>query len=377
MEFKVNSKELEKLLTKIIPAVPTRTPMPILENFLFEIQDGLLTIYATDLEISLKSSLKIVSEENAKFVIPAKLLYDIVRSLKETTIHFDVGPKGKITLNTDNGVYTLSYLDPDEFPEIPSFPNPDLDDSELNELSMKGTDLKYAFEKSSFAMSKEEMRPAMMGTLFQFSEEGLRFVATDGHRLVNLLKKNISTNIDDQYIIPERAISVLVKVLDEKDVKIFLSKSHVSFVLSDIELITRIIGQKYPDYASVIPMENEFELKVKTKEIHDAIKRMMLFSPSNSRRVKFAVNENDLEISAEDLDIGASGKEKVACEYTGDVIEIGFNSAYVHDILSHLGSEQDIVFRLHSATKAVIIKPKEEKENEDLLMLLMPVRLNS
>ncbi len=376
MEFKVNSKELEKLLNKIIPAVPTRTPMQILENFLFEIKDGLLTIYATDLEISLKSSLNIVADENKSFVIPAKLLYDVVRSLPDTSIIFEINSNGKVKLATENGKYTLSYLEPDEYPEIPSFPKED-EKEDLNEFSVSGEQLRYALEKTAFAMSKEEMRPAMMGTLFEFEEEGLRFVATDGHRLSNLLMKNINPELKTQYIVPERAISVLMKIIDEKEVKVYLSKSHISFVLSDIELITRLIAQKYPDYSSVIPLENEFRLKVLTKELNDAIKRMMLFSTSNTRKVKFSVTGSNLEISAEDLDLGASGTENIMCEYDGEPLEIGFNSGYVNDILSHLGSEKEIVLKLHSPTKAVVIVPNEEKEDQSLMMLLMPVRLNN
>ncbi len=377
MEFKVNSKELEKLLSKIIPAVPTRTPMPILENFLLEIKDGQLTIYATDLEISLKSSLKIVSEENLKLLLPAKLLYDIVKSLNDTTIRFEILSSGKVNLLTDQGKYNLSYLDHEEFPEIPNFPNEAVDKEELNEITINGSDLRFAFEKTSFAMSKEEMRPAMMGTLFEFTEDGLRFVTTDGHRLVNLLNKKVKAGISAQFVLPERAVSVMLKILDEKDVKIYLSKSHMSFKLNEYELISRLIKQKYPDYSSVIPLENEFELEIDTKEIHNIIKRMMLFSTSNTRRVKFSIKENNLEVSAEDLDLGASGTENIMCKYKGEPLEIGFNSSYVNDVLSHLGSEKKIIFKLHSPTKAVIILPIEEKENYDLMMLLMPVRLNN
>ncbi|NMB81656.1 MAG: DNA polymerase III subunit beta, partial [Ignavibacteria bacterium] len=212
MEFKVNSKELEKLLGKIIPAVPTRTPMPILENFLFEVKDGLLTIYATDLEISLKSSLSIATEDNIKLVVPARLLNDIVRSLSDTTIHFKLTSNKKINLTTDTGKYVISYLDPDEFPEIPSVTD-DKNVKDINEVVINGIELRQAFEKTSFAMSKEEMRPAMMGTLFEFTDDGLRFVTTDGHRLVNLLKKNIRANFNQQYVVPERAVSVLLKIL--------------------------------------------------------------------------------------------------------------------------------------------------------------------
>lgn len=377
MEFKVNSVELEKLLIKIIPAVPTRTPMPVLENFLFDIKGGLLTIFATDLEISLKSSLPVTTSDELSVVVPAKLLFDIVRSLKETDILFKVDSVGnKMQLVTDNGEYTITYLEADEYPDIPVFPGEENKD-QVVELELAGSGLKYAFDHTSFAMSKEEMRPAMMGTLLEFVDEGLRFVATDGHRLVNMLMKGVGQGVDNQYIIPEKAVTVLSKLVDDNAVKVYLSKTHVSFILKDIELITRLIGQKYPDYKSVIPLENEFHMKVKTKELQDAIKRMMLFSTSTTRRVKFSVADNKLEISAEDHDMGTAGKENLFCEYDGEPLEIGFNSAYVNDILSHNPGEKELTFNLHSPTKAVIIKPVEEKENIDLMMLLMPVRLNN
>jgi len=375
MEFKVNSKELEKLLTKIIPAVPTRTPMQILENFLFEIKEGTLTIIATDLEISMKSSINIVSEGDISIVVPAKLTHDILKSLGDTTVNFEITDNNKINLTTDNGEYSISYLSAEEYPEIPQFPT---ETDDINEISFNGLELKNAFDITSFAMSKEEMRPAMMGTLLEFEEDGLRFVATDGHRLANLLKKDIIAEIDDKYVVPEKAISVLQKILDEKEVKMFMSNTHISFKLNDIELITRLIGQKYPEYRSVIPLENEYDLKLKTKELLTAIKRMMLFSATSStRRVKFSISENNLEISAEDIDMGNFGKENIMCEYTGSPIEIGFNSQYVNDVLSHLVAEEEIIFKLHSANKAVIIVPSKSKENQDLMMLIMPVRLNN
>lgn len=375
MDFKVNSKQLEKLLTKIIPAVPTRTPMTILENFLLEIKSGLLTIYATDMEISLKSSINILAEKDIKIVVPARMLYETVRSFKDTSIDFTITENKKLTLKTSTGEYSFSYIDAKEFPEIPSFPQQE-NAEDINEFTISGNDLKNAFDLTAFAMSKEEMRPAMTGTLISFNEEGIRFVATDGHRLVNLLKTGHQTNINEQYIVPERAITVLLKILDDKEVKVFVNKTHISFVLSDIELISRLIGQKYPDYQSVIPIENEFALKINTKDLLSSIKRMMIFSPTNSRRVKFSISANMVEISAEDVDSGSAGKESILCEYSGDPIDIGFNSSYVSDVLSHLNYEE-VYFKLHSSTKAVIINPDKNKENENLMMLLMPVRLNN
>lgn len=376
MEFKINSKELEKHLSKIFPAVPTRTPMKILENFLFDINDGLLTIYATDMEISLKSFMNVVADENIKIVLPAKLLVDIVKSLKETTINFEVHQKNKkVNLLTETGKYSISYLDAGEFPEIPEVKEDEK--QEINIIEIKGEELKKAIEKTAFAMSKEEIRPALVGTLFEFSEEGLRFVTTDGHRLVNLLKKNVKAPIKKQYVVPERAINVLSRILDEKEVKAYFTNTYASFKLNDIELISRLISHKYPDYSSVIPLENEYILKVKTLELNDTIKRMMIFSTSNTRRVKFSIKSESIEISAEDVDTGSSGEERVNCEYKGEPMDIGFNSQYMNDILTHLSDSEEVVFKLHSPTKAVIIEPVEKKEDVDIMMLLMPVRINA
>ncbi|MBK7631848.1 MAG: DNA polymerase III subunit beta [Ignavibacteriales bacterium] len=369
MEFKINSKILEKLLAKIIPAVPSRTPMPILENFLFEIKDGSLTVSATDLEIALRSSLNVAAEKNIKIVVPARLLYDIVRSLEDTQVNFLVDGKGKIKITTDKGIYGLSYSPSEDFPEIASV-------SKEKELIINGNDLKKSLEQTSFAMSKEDMRPAMTGTLVEFSKEGLRFVATDGHRLVKFINKSFASDTQDQYIIPERAISVLLKQLGDADVKIYLSKTYASFIINDLEFISRLIGEKYPSYGSVIPLENENFLTVNRAELLSAVKRMMLFSTSNSKQVKFSISENSLEVSAEDIDHGSDAKENIQCDYKGDPMDIGFNTTYVNDILSHLVGDQ-VIFKLHSPTKASIIEPVKNNENEDIMMLLMPVRLNN
>lgn len=369
MEFKVNSKELEKLLSHIIPAVPNRTPMPILENFLFDIKKGSLQVSATDLEIALISSINVSADEDVKMVIPARLLYDVVRSLGDTQIKFETESNSKLKITTENGLYNIGFTSPDEFPAIPVV-NKD------KEVALAGSDLKKAIDQTSFAMSKEDMRPAMTGTLFEFSDEGLRFVATDGHRLVKFINREIKTPSSDQYILPERAISVLSKLLGEKEVKIYFSKTNVSFHIGEIEFISRLIGEKYPAYNSVIPLENENEMTVKTGDVLSTIKRMNLFSTSSSKQVKFSIKKNSLEVSAEDVDHGSNAKEKIDCGYNGDPMNIGFNTSYVYDILSHIDKDE-IVFKLHSPTKACIIEPAKKDEKEDLMLLLMPVRLNN
>ncbi len=369
MEFKVNSKVLEKLLSKIIPAIPSRTPMPILENFMLEIKDGALIVCATDLEIALKASINVAAESNIKIVVPARLLYDVIRNLEETQIHFENSPNLKLKLKTDFGTYNIGYSSHDDFPAIPSV-------SRDKEIIISGNDLKKAIDQTAFAMSKEDMRPAMTGTLLEFSTDGLRFVTTDGHRLVKYVYKNIKTEKNEQYIIPERAISVLAKTLTESDVKIYLSKTHISFQMGELEFITRLIGEKYPAYNSVIPLENENMLKIKTTDLLSSVKRMLLFSSSNSKQVKFTLKKNNLEVSAEDIDRGSNAIENILCEYKGEAMEIGFNTAYVNDVLLHV-NDDDVIFKLHSPTKACIIEPSKTKDSEELLLLLMPVRLNN
>ncbi len=369
MEFKVNSKVLEKLLSRIIPAVPSRTPMPILENFLFEIKDGALVVSATDLEIALKASINVAAESNVKMVVPARLLYDVIRSLDETQIHFENSPNLKLKLKTDFGTYNIGYSSHDDFPAIPLV-------SREKEIVISGTDLKRAIDQTSFAMSKEDMRPAMTGTLLEFSNDGLRFVTTDGHRLVKYAYKSIKSEKSEQYIIPERAISVLSKLLTETDVKIYLSKTNISFQMGELEFITRLIGEKYPAYNSVIPLENENTLKIKTSELLASVRRMLLFSSSNSKQVKFTLKQDNLEVSAEDIDRGSNAVENILCEYKGEPMEIGFNTAYVNDVLSHV-NDDNVIFKLHSPTKACIVEPTKIKDTEELLLLLMPVRLNN
>jgi DNA polymerase-3 subunit beta len=369
MEFKVNSKVLEKLLSKIVPAVPNRTPMPILENFLVEIKGGNLTVSATDLEISLKSVINVSSSDNISIVIPARLLYDIVRSMDDIQINFGVDGNSKLMLTTDNGVYNIGYSPSNEFPDIPTV-------SKSKEVVINGKDLKRAIDQTSFAMSKEDMRPAMTGTLLEFTSEGLKFVTTDGHRLVRIIYSNIKSSSEEQYILPERAISVLSKLLGETDIKIYLGKSHISFIIGDVEFSTRLIAEKYPAYASVIPLENENILKINRQDLLSTVKRMMLFSSSSSKQVKFSIGKNLITVSAEDVDLGSNALEKIKCEYSGDAMDIGFNTQYVSDILTHV-DDDEVLFKLHSPTKACIIEPGKKQEGEDIMLLLMPVRLNT
>jgi len=369
MEFKINSKHFEKLLSKVFPAIPAKTPMAILQNFLFDIKDGLLTVYATDMEIAIKSHLNIASERNKQFIVPGKLLYETVRALPDTIITFSLEENSQLKLTTDRGIYNLSYFETKDYPGIPEIP---ID----KEISIPSDDLKRAIEKTSFAVSDEDMRPAMTGILLDFADDGLRFVATDGHRLVKYVKKTYQTDLRQQYIIPKKAIHILSKFLSDGEIKVNLTKSHASFKLSDLEFVTRLIGEKYPNYNSVIPLENENILTIKRADLISSIRRMMVFAGEDNKQVRLSIEPNALRISTENIDTSSSATENLDCDYKGDPMVIGFNVFYFNDMTTHVDSE-NLIFKLHSPTKACLIEPSEMSEDEEILMLLMPVRLNN
>ncbi|MBA4251361.1 MAG: DNA polymerase III subunit beta [Chlorobiaceae bacterium] len=369
MEFNTNSKVLEKLLSKVYQAVPSRTPMAALENFLFEFEDGKLTVTATDLEIFLRSSMSIDSNENKRFTVPAKLLFEIVKALGDTTIYFTTEENSKLKIRTDNGVYEVGFTSADDYPVVPTI-NKD------KFVTLNGKIIKKGIEQTKFAISKDAVRPAMIGTLLEFHPEGINFVATDGHRLVKYSQLFENLPINEQYILPLKAGEVLPKLLYETDVKIFLSDSNLTFQIGEIEFITRLIAQRYPDYKVVIMVENEKLLKIKLPEFQAAVRRITLFSSINYRQIKLIVTKDKIEISSEDIDHGASGKEVIPCDFTEEEMILGFNTDFLNDIISNLSCEE-IVIKISSPTKAVLIEPVKQNENEDILMLLMPVRINS
>lgn len=369
MLLNINSKVLEKLLAKVIPAVPQRTPLTIIENFLVEVTDGKLTVTATDLHITITAYINVDADQNIKIVVPAKLLFDIVRSLEDTNILIEIEDNKRLRLKTEKGVYHIGFESPEGFPKLPEVSSKRL-------LSMEGSLLKKLIDLTSFAISKENMRPAMQGMLLELSPDGLKVVTTDGHRLVKHLSGSFEFEELEQYVIPERAISIIPKIVTDEKINVYLDKSHLQIDVDNISLVIRLIEQSYPDYNAVIPLTNESLLKVKRSDLNAAVRRMLLFATSTFHQSRIVLSTDKLEISAEDIDKGSSGKETIYCEFSGEPMSIGFNTAFLNEVLNHLDSET-VHFKLNSPTKAVIVLPEEQKENEDLFMLLMPVRLNS
>jgi len=370
MKFTANSIELQRTLNKVGGVVPAKSTIPILENILCDLSGNDLTITATDLAISLTVSLQVRGSEEGKIAIPARRLMDTMRSLPDTGAAFAVDEaSGKVRITTDNGEYSLTGEPARDFPAVPAFKG-------SSEITLDAATLRGIIHRTTFAVSTDELRPAMMGVLFQAKDTDLRAVATDGHRLVRLIEhQQKPLPMKRDVVIPAKALQVLGKSIDEGNTVIAISDTHVRFTFGQSVLISRLIDEAYPNYESVIPGDNDKQMTVKRDDMISSIRRVALYASATTHQVRFDIGKTSMQITAQDIDFGGEARETVPCAYTGDKLEIGFNSVYLTDILSHLESEQ-VAFRFSTPTRAGIVSPVGD-DGDRIMMLVMPVRLNT
>jgi DNA polymerase-3 subunit beta len=369
MKFTANSIELQRTLNKVGGVVPAKSTMPILENILCELSSNLLTLTATDMAISLTVSLQVRGVEDGKVAIPAKRLMDTMKSLPDTSTVFTIDTTtNKIKITTENGEYGLTGEAAKDFPPVPPFKG-------TSELSIDSNILRGLIHKTTFAVSTDELRPAMMGVLFQAKDTELRAVSTDGHRLVKLsYRQGKPVSMKKDVVIPAKALLILGKSIDEGDTIISISETHVKFTFGQSFLVSRLIDESYPNYETVIPAENDKQMTVKRDDMISSIRRVALYASATTHQIRFDIAKSALQITAQDIDFGGEARETIQCTYTGDTLEIGFNSAYLIDILTHLESEQ-VAFRFSTPTRAGIVTPVGS-DSDNILMLVMPVRLS-
>ncbi len=369
MKFKVNTTELQRALSKVGGAIPSKSTMPVLESFLFDLVNDTLVITATDLEVSLTASLKVQGYEDGRIAIPAKRLQDTVRSFPDISPTFTIDTTtNKIKIVTENGEYTLTGENAKEFPSLPQFAGSE-------ELRLDTSLLKRIIHRTAFAVSADELRPAMMGILFQGKGKKISAVATDGHRLVRVDQQLPATaSLKKEVIVPARACNLVARSAEGGVNTIALSTTHIRFSFDSMQLISRLIDEKYPNYESVIPQDNDKTMTVNREATIAALRRVALYASATTHQVRLDIRENTLTISAQDIDFGGEARETLPCQYTQEPLEIGFNSGYVTDILTHLDSEK-VDFRFSSPTRAGLVAPSQQKEDEEIVMLVMPVRL--
>ncbi len=371
MKFTASSGELQHTLSKLGGVLPTRSTMPILENILFDLEKNVLTLTATDLSIVLTVAMQVQGLEDGTIAIPAKRIVDTMRSLPETSASFTIDlTSSRVRITTDNGEYSLTGENAKEYPQVPLFQS-------LGSVAFEGDALKRLMYRTTFAVSADELRPAMMGVLFQAKGREMRAVATDGHRLVRCTHSSIDASaLTKDIIVPAKALTVLMRSLEGPVADMNVSATHVRFSFGDSVLLSRLIDESYPNYESVIPTETNRILRVRREELIASIRRVALYASATTHQVRLMATASTLEVSAQDIDFGGEAKETIGCTLSGDSIEIGFNSVYLIDILSHLDGDE-VAFQFSSPTRAAVVAPVDGGAGEDVLMLVMPVRLNT
>lgn len=378
MKFTVSSAELLKALTVVNGAVPNKSTLPILECILFE-QDAdgdTLQLVATDLEISIVQRIRVAfqsngTDERSRVAVPAKRLLDTLRALPDLPITFVADTEHNVEITTDQGRYKMVGHDGGDYPALPSL-------EEAQTISATAYAVKRAIDKSGFAVSKDAHRPAMMGVYFQVGTQSTKAVATDGHRLVKLTMKGIKADEAIDFVAPDKAIQLASRAVtaDDTSCEIRVGSGYVEFDFGTTRVLGRMISEPYPNYEAVIPVENDKRLTVSKPALLAAVKRVALYSSSMTHQVRLKVDKNELTISAEDIERASEARERVLCEYDDESMEIGFNSIYLTEVLSNVDAE-DVVFEFSSPNRAGIVTPALQEEDEEILMLIMPVMLNS
>jgi len=369
MKFSVSSGELVQGLSAVVGAVPTKATMPILETVLFETDNGKVKLSATDLEVSIIEYVNADVTTDGSVAVPARRLLETLRQLPDIPVLFEIDDKGNVKFKTDKGTYKLAGEKAADFPAIPT-----LDDGQVIKTSTES--LIRAIQKTSFAVSSDDLRPAMMGVYFQLGPEESRVVATDGHRLVRLIKRDLVAQAPASFIVPQKALNLVQKALDGADCDLTISNEHVRFRSGSTMVITRLINETYPNYESVIPRENDKEMKVNRDQMLATVKRVSIFSSSTTRQIRLQMKPDELIIAAEDIDMSSEAKEAISCEYSDPEMEIGFNARYLSDVLGNI-DDPEVLFEFSTPNRAGIVRPSVQDEDEDMLMLVMPVMLNT
>ncbi len=373
MKFIVSSSSLLKKLQKAGGVLSTSNNLPILDDFLFEISSGSLTITASDLETTIITKMEVESKEDGLLAIPAKLLMDILKSFPDHPLTFtiDTGNFG-VEISSDYGKYKLAGHDGKEFPKTPAMESP-------SSISINGMDLANIINKTIFASGNDDLRPVMSGVLFELGTDGVTWVATDAHKLVKLKRIDVTSDKGASFIMPKKPLNLLKNILaeTEDDIKLEYNETNAMFQFGESRLICRLIDGKYPNYEAVIPKENPNVLTIERQSFLSSVKRVSIFSSKTTHQVRLKISGSELHLSAEDLDFSNEAKERLTCKYTGNDIEIGFNSQFLIEMLNNLGSDE-INLELSEPNRAGILKPADGgDDNEDILMLVMPVMLNA
>lgn len=372
MKFVVNSKALLSQLNAISGVIVPNPIVPILENFLFEIDRDKLTVTASDLQMSMIAEMQIDGKDKGSIAIQAKILLETLKNLAEQPVTFSIDENTySVEIITDNGRYKIAGENATDFPKVPAV-------NKSYTIDISSNVLARAISSTIVAVSNDELRPNLCGIFVKFAENNTTFVATDGHKMVRFRRVDVISDAETSIIVPKRAFELLRKSLpsENTNVRIEFNPSNAFFSFDNIKMISRLIDERYPEYENAIPRENPNVMQIDRGEFLSTLKRIDIYSNKTTNQIRLKIAGSELQISAEDFDFSNEANERLPCEYEGEDLEIGFNSKFLIQLLSNMDC-RTIVLSMSQPNRAGLISPSENLEGEDQLMLVMPVMLNN
>ncbi len=376
MKFVVSSIELLNHLQVVSRVISSKNTLPILDNILFNLNGNKLELTASDLESTFITSMEIENaSDEGSIAIPARLLLDTLKEFPDQPLTFDINTDTlTVVVNSENGQFTIVGQNGNDFPQLPA-----IKEENKSTIEIAAETILHGINNTLFATADDELRPVMNGIYLDFTDNDFIFVASDAHKLVRYKRTDASADLNSSFILPKKPAALLKNILPkiQNQVVIELDDKNALFTLPTYKLVCRLAEGNYPSYNTVIPTDNPNKLIIDRLQLFNALKRVSVFSNQASNLVKLQLAGNQLTVSAQDIDFSISAYERLNCQYEGSDLEIGFKSVFLLEILQNLQSS-DIVMELSDPSRAGILLPLDkEDENEDILMLLMPMMISS
>ena len=377
MKFIINSLLFSKQIQSLSGVLTNSNTVPIINCFHFHLDEGILTIRATDLETTLVSKVEVETgrmDDINDVAVPSKLLLDIIKSMDDVPMTFSVEDTTYgISITSGEGKYRIAGKNPETFPNMPEA-------KDTTSIKLTSSLLVSAIGKTAFAASTDEMRPQMGGIFCDLTAENITFVATDAHKLVRYRRTDVKSDTPVSFILPRKPVSMMKSIMatlkEDMEVTLEYNNTNAAFTFGNFYIICRLVDGRYPNYDAAIPKENPNKLTVDRNSFLNTLRRVGLFANQASHQVRLAIQERELVVSAEDLEFSNNAQEKLPCQYEGEPMEIGFNAKFLTEMVSNIETEQ-ILIEMSHPSRAGIIFPITNEENspEDILMLVMPVML--
>jgi DNA polymerase III subunit beta len=376
MKFVVSSIDLLNHLQALSRVISSKNTLPILDNYLFKLDGKVLEITASDLETTMITSLELENTDGSgSIAVPAKLITDSLKEFPDQPLTFTINTDTyAITISSENGQFSVMGQHGEDFPQLPKI-KPERSVS----LKISASALVSGITSTLFATADDELRPVMNGIFMELSPSDVTFVASDAHKLVRYKRKDISANAGASFILPKKPAALLKNLLSKgnEQVNIEFDDKNAFFSSTSFQIVCRLVEGNYPSYNSVIPTNNPNKLLIDRVKLLNTVRRVSVFSNQASNLIRLSLKGNRLTVSAQDIDFATSAVEDLVCQYNGDEIEIGFKSTFMVEILNNIQSTEVSIELSDSSRAGLFIPFDKENENEDVLMLLMPMMINA